>query len=99
MPVPRLQAISARSVRKAPASIAFWSRASPGAFTLRFERTNSKRLTKQPRRTRFREVLPQDRVELRQLQPVPCACGAAGGGAGGAGEVNLGLPANYGETG
>ena len=33
------------------------------------------------------DVLPQDRAELCELQPVPRAGGPAGGGAGGAGEV------------
>ena len=39
------------------------------------------------RRPGQRQVLPQDRAELRELQPVPRADRPAGGGAGGAGEV------------
>ena len=39
------------------------------------------------RRPGLRQVLPQDRAELRELQPVPRADRPAGGGAGGAGEV------------
>ena len=34
------------------------------------------------------DLLPQDRAELCELQPVPRAGRAAGGGAGGAGEVS-----------
>ena len=34
-----------------------------------------------------RQVLPQDRAELRELQPVPRADRATGGRAGGAGEI------------
>ena len=40
------------------------------------------------RRSGHGQVLPQDRPELRELQPVPRADRPPGGGAGGAGEVN-----------
>ncbi len=50
-------------------------------------RPQDRHLRRTRRRTRFGQVLPQDRLELRQLQPVPRADRKIGGGAGGAGEI------------
>ena len=50
-------------------------------------RPEDRHLRRARRRAGLGEVLPQDRAELRELQPVPRADRPPGGGAGGAGEV------------
>ena len=50
-------------------------------------RPDSRHLRRARRRSRHHQVLPQDRLELRELQPVPAADRPAGGGSGGVGEV------------
>ena len=49
-------------------------------------RPEDRHLRRARRRPGLGQVLPQDRAELRELQPVPRADRPAGGGAGGAGE-------------
>ena len=50
-------------------------------------RPEGRHLRRARRRPGYGEVLPQDRAELRELQPVPGADCPAGGGAGGFAEI------------
>ena len=64
-----------------------WPRHAPQA--------QSRHLRRARRRSRYRQILPQDRPELRELLAVPCADRKIGRGAGGVRRSGEGLIENF----